>query len=111
MQVKGLHLINGIESSMGREQCVPELLLSDLFDVFFRRARPRMTLHTLVFVCPWFAFCKRRKRDGKVKWKLGCLELVQFQCQSLWHNLMETSRAGGASRKFFLSWLCCRTTG
>lgn len=65
MQVKGLHLINGIESSMGREQCVPELLLSDLFDVFFRRARPRMTLHTLVFVCPWFAFCKRWK--GKME--------------------------------------------
>lgn len=77
VQVKGLHLINGIENSMGREQGVPELLLSDLFDVFFRRARVRMSLHTLVFVCLWFAFCKREvTRDGKVKWKLGCLELV-----------------------------------
>lgn len=112
MQVKGLCLINGIENSMGREQCVPELLVSDLFDMFFRRARIRMSLHTLVFVCLWFACCEREVvRDGKVKWKLGCLELVQFKYQPLCHNLVETSSAGGASRKYFLSWLCCRISG
>lgn len=59
VQVKGLCLINGIENSMGREQCLPELLVSDLFDMFFRRARVRMSLHTLVFFCIWFARCKR----------------------------------------------------
>lgn len=108
VQVKGLGMVNGIE----RQQCVPELLVSDLFDVLFRRVRERMSLHTLVFVCLWFAFCKREViRDGKGKWKLGCLELVQFKCQSSCHDLMETSSAGGASRKYFLSWLCCRATG
>lgn len=77
VQVKGLLLIDLTENSVGREQCVPELLMSDLFDVFFRVARVRMCLHTLVFVCRWLAFCKRQViGDGKVTWKLGCLKLV-----------------------------------
>lgn len=59
VQREGLLLIKCIENSVGREQYVLELLMSDLFDMFFWMARVRMCLHTLVFVCLRFAFCKR----------------------------------------------------
>lgn len=105
VQVKGLCLTNGSESSVCLS-CWCQVEMS------FRRVRVRMSLHPLLSVCLWFALCKREvTRDGKVKWKLGCLELVHLKCQSLSHNLMETSRAGGASRKCFLSWLCSEPLG
>lgn len=59
VQMKGLLLIKCFENSMGREQYVLELLMSDLFDMFSWMARVRICLHMLVFVCLWFAFCKR----------------------------------------------------
>lgn len=74
VQMKGLLLIKCIENSMEREQCVLEVLMSDVFDIFFRMARVRMCLHTLVFVCLWFAFCKRSDMKWKGKMETGKLE-------------------------------------
>lgn len=54
---------------MGREQYVLELLMSDLFVMFFWMSGLSMCLHVWVFVCLWFAFCKRSdmKRKGKMQ--------------------------------------------
>lgn len=56
--MKGLLLIECVENSMEREQCVLELLMSGVFDMFLWMARVRMCLHMLVFICLWFSFCK-----------------------------------------------------
>lgn len=53
------------ETSTGREQYVPEPLMSHLFDMFFWMARVGMCLHTLVFGCLWFAFCRSNDMKGK----------------------------------------------
>lgn len=69
VQMKGLLQIKSLENSMGREQYVLELLMSDLFVMFFWMSGLSMCLHVWVFVCLWFAFCKRSdmKRKGKMQ--------------------------------------------
>lgn len=44
---------------------MPEPLMSHLFDMFFWMARVGMCLHTLVFGCLWFAFCRSNDMKGK----------------------------------------------